>query len=134
MSDPAPIHLPARGGRSYDCGRLTAHFKADGAETGDRYAVSEWVMQPGFTGVGAHSHDANDELFFGTEGTFEILVGEDWRPMKPGDFIRVPAGVTHDFRNLGDAPAALQNVFLPGGFEPMMPQIVQWFADNPEGP
>jgi hypothetical protein len=26
--------------------------------------------------------------------------------------------------------AAFSNVFIPGGFEPMMPAIAKWFAEN----
>ena len=125
-----PIILGPGEGRTYDCGRVIAHFKADGAETGDRYAISEWVMAPGFDGVGAHDHAANDEIFIGTEGECEIRVGDDWRPVRIGTTVRIPAGVTHDFRNLSATRAAMLNVFLPGGFEHMMPQIVRWFAEN----
>jgi mannose-6-phosphate isomerase-like protein (cupin superfamily) len=128
---PQPIVLGPGEGRSYEMGRLRAVFKADGAETGDRYAVSEWLMEPGFDGVGAHSHEANDEIFFVIAGRPEMLVGEDWRAVETGAFLRIPAGVMHDFRNLSDQPAALLNVFIPGGFEGMMPKIVEWFANNP---
>ena len=34
------IFLPPGAGRSYDAGPMHAVFKADGAETGDRYCVS----------------------------------------------------------------------------------------------
>jgi hypothetical protein len=40
--------------------------------------------------------------------------------------------MTHDFRNSGDQPAKLLNVFIPGGFERNMPGIVKWFDDNPD--
>ena len=36
----------------------------------------------------------------------------------------------HDFENRTDARAGLFNVFIPGGFEPKMPMIVKWFAEN----
>jgi mannose-6-phosphate isomerase-like protein (cupin superfamily) len=126
-----PIVLGPGEGRIYEMGRLRAVFKADGAETGDRYAVSEWWMEPGFDGVGAHSHEANDEIFFVIAGRPEMLVGEEWRAVEAGTFLRIPAKVTHDFRNLSDQPAGLLNIFIPGGFEGMMPKIVEWFANNP---
>jgi hypothetical protein len=42
--------------------------------------------------------------------------------------LRIPAGVTHDFENRSTNRAGALNVFLPGGFEVMMPAIVDWFA------
>ena len=47
---------------------MRAVFKADGAETDDRYSVSEWWMEPRNAGPGAHHHEANDEVFYVLEG------------------------------------------------------------------
>ena len=118
-------------GRTYDMGFMRAVFKADGAETNDRYCVSEWWLEPHSPGPGAHSHEANDELFFVLEGTASMLVGERWVKAASGSFLRIPAGVTHDFENRTSARVGLLNVFIPGGFEKNMPSIVKWFADNP---
>lgn len=119
--------LPDGGGRSYCLGAMRAVFKADEEETGARYSVSEWWLEPGCEGPGAHSHEANDEIFYVLEGTPSILTGETWRDLSKGAFVRIPAGVVHDFRNNGGATAGLLNVFLPGGFERNMPMIVDWF-------
>lgn len=124
------IVLPPGDGRRYEMGKLTALFKADEAETRAAYSVSEWILQPGQPGVGAHKHDANDEIFFVLEGAPEILLGEVWGQHRVGAFIRIPQGVMHDFRNRTDRPASLLNVFLPGGFERDMPMIVDWFAEH----
>lgn len=124
------IQLPAGGGRRYEMGKLTALFKVDEADTSAAYSVSEWILQPGQEGVGAHRHEANDEVFVVLEGTPEILIADDWKRFEPGAFLRIPARVTHDFRNLTDRPARLLNFFIPGGFERDMPKIVEWFAQN----
>jgi mannose-6-phosphate isomerase-like protein (cupin superfamily) len=92
-------------------------FKADGEETGDRYCVSEWSVEPHGTGPGPHSHEENDEIFVVTEGTMAFLAGEDWIDAPSGTFLRIPAGMTHDFENRTDEPATAFNVFIPGGFE-----------------
>ncbi len=57
-------------------GLLQARFKADEAEAGARYSVSEWTVHPGFEDVGPHLHEANDELFLVLSGTSELLVGD----------------------------------------------------------
>jgi quercetin dioxygenase-like cupin family protein len=120
------IFLPPGAGRSYDVTPMRAVFKADGEETDERYSVSEWWVEPGQTGPGPHSHEANEELFYVIEGTMSFLAGSEWIEAPRGSFLRIPAGTTHDFENRSDAPAGVLNVFIPGGFEPMMPRLVAW--------
>ena len=125
-----PIVLGPRQGRDYECGTMRAVFKADGVESGDRYSVSEWWLEPHSKGPGAHSHDENDELFLVIEGQPSILVGETWYELAAGSFLMIPAKTMHDFENRTAAPAGLFNVFIPGGFETKMPAIVQWFQQS----
>ena len=117
--------------RSYSLGRMNAVFKTDHGETGNAYSVSEWWLEPKTPGPGAHSHADNVELFYVLAGTASILAGEDWLEAPAGSFLRIPANVTHDFENRTDERVGLLNVFLPGGFEENMPEIVKWFAENP---
>jgi mannose-6-phosphate isomerase-like protein (cupin superfamily) len=124
------IVLPPGGGRRYEMGKLTALFKADEDDTDAAYSISEWILQPGQDGVGAHSHEANEEIFFVLEGSPEILVGDAWLGCETGAFVRIPCGTVHDFRNRADTAARLLNIFMPGGFERDMPKIVDWFAAN----
>jgi mannose-6-phosphate isomerase-like protein (cupin superfamily) len=124
-----PIILPPGGGRAYELGPMRGVFKADGAETEDRYSVSEWSVKPGRPGPGPHHHDDNDEVFLVTAGTMSFLVGDDWVEAPAGTFLRIPAGMTHDFENRGDDPATAFNVFIPGGFEE---RLREWTgADGP---
>ncbi len=128
-----PIVLPPDGGRSYPMDRISAVFKADGGETQDRYSVSEWWLEPDTTGPGAHSHDAEDEVFYVVAGTMSFLVDDEWVDAVAGSFILVPAGVTHDFENRGTVRAGVLNFSTPGGFEVKMPSISEWFRANPAG-
>jgi mannose-6-phosphate isomerase-like protein (cupin superfamily) len=137
MSEPAAspgaaakevIFLAPGAGRHYHAGPMHAVFKADGAETADRYCVSEWWLQAGDSGPGPHSHEDNVELFYVIEGTMSFLAGDRWMDAPAGSFLRVPAGVTHDFENRTTERAGVLNVFLPGGFEVLMPAIVDYFA------
>ncbi len=123
------IFLPPGGGRSYQAGPMHAVFKADGAETANRYCVAEWWLKAGDAGPGPHSHEENVELFYVLEGTMTFLAGERWFEAPAGSFMRIPAGVTHDFENRATVRAGALNVFLPGGFEVMMPAIVDYFAE-----
>lgn len=128
----APIVLRPGKGRSYPMGRISALFKADGAETGGRYSISEWWLEPHTQGPGAHSHP-EDDIFFVIEGTMSFLLGDEWTHAAAGSFVLVPGGVTHDFENRGSARAGVLNFSVPGEFEEDMPGIVEWFAANPPG-
>jgi mannose-6-phosphate isomerase-like protein (cupin superfamily) len=119
-------------GRAYPMGRISALFKADGAETADRYSISEWWLEPHTHGPGAHSHE-EDDVFFVIEGTMSFLVGSDWRDAPQGSFVLVPGGVTHDFENRTSKRAGALNFSIPGGFEESMPGIAEWFAEHPPG-
>ena len=126
-----PIFLERGHGRAYDMGLIKANFKADGDETDNQYSISEWWMEPNTKGIGAHSHDQENEIFYVLEGTMSFLVGDDWRDAEKGSFIFVPAGVQHDFENRSETRAGVLNVFAPGGFEANMPKIVDWFKQHP---
>lgn len=122
--------LPAGEGRVYNCGTMTAVFKADENETGNRYSISEWWLEPHSGGPGPHQHEDNDEVFYGIEGTTSMLVGDEWIEITKGDFVRIPAKTIHDFANRTGEPSGLLNFFIPGGFERNMPAIVKWFEEN----
>jgi mannose-6-phosphate isomerase-like protein (cupin superfamily) len=125
-----PLILGPGEGRTYEMPDMRAVFKADGGETGDGYSISEWWVKPHGMGPGSHSHEANDEIFYGIGGMMSVLVGETWHDVSAGAFLRIPAGTAHDFENRTDEPAGLFNVFIPGGFEKNMPAIVQWYVEN----
>ena len=125
---PAGVIVLAPGeGRHYPCGPMNSVFLADGEETGDRYSASIWWVDPESPGPGAHRHEANEELFYVIEGTMTFLVGDQHVDAAAGTFLRIPAGVTHDFENRTTSRAGALNVFIPGGFEANMPAIVDWF-------
>ena len=124
------IFLPPGAGRSYDVSPMRSVFKADGSETDDRYSVSEWWLEARHPGPGPHSHEANAELFYVVEGTMSFLVGTNWIEAPRGSFLRIPAGTTHDFENRSDARSGVLNVFIPGGFEAIMPRLVAWAAEH----
>lgn len=125
-----PVVLPPGGGRSYPMGRIQAVFKADGAESENRYSISEWWLEPKTTGPGAHAHE-EDDVFYVIAGTMSFLVDSTWVDAEAGSFVLVPAGVTHDFENRSSRRAGVLNFSVPGGFEPNMPGISAWFSENP---
>ncbi len=124
---PGVLHVPPAGGRRYAVGQMESRFLADGPECGDRYCVSEWWLEAGDSGPGAHAHAGNEELFYVLEGTMTFRVGDTWVPVEQGGFLRIPEGVVHDFRNDGGVRAGVLNVFIPGGFEA---PLVAWLGEQ----
>ena len=49
------------------------------------------------------------------EGTFEFMLAGARARGGPGAFHYVPGGVAHGFRNVGDTPARMLIINLPGG-------------------
>ena len=131
-SDRQPVVLAPDSGRTYSMGRITAVFKADGAETAGRYSISEWWLEPNTKGPGAHSH-SEDDVFFVLAGTMSFLVDKTWIDAPAGSFVLIPGGITHDFENRSAVKAGALNFSAPGDFETNMPDIVEWFNQHPPG-
>jgi mannose-6-phosphate isomerase-like protein (cupin superfamily) len=130
QAERAPVHLAPGEGRRYEMGRIHAVFKADGAETADRYSISEWWLEPHTTGPGAHTHP-EDDVFYVLDGTMTFLVGDRWFDAPKGSFVAVPGGTPHDFQNRTDERTGALNISVPGAFEPQMESIVEWFLEHP---
>jgi len=124
------IFLAPGEGRSYAMGRISAVFKADEGETGGKYSISEWWLEPNTEGPGAHSHD-EDDIFYVIEGTMSFLLGDKWVDAAKGSFVLAAGGTTHDFQNRSSTRAGVLNISVPGNFEGSMPAIVDWFAKHP---
>lgn len=124
------VILDPEQGRAYDMGRIRSVFKADGRETGCKYSISEWWLEPHTKGPGTHSHE-EDDIFYVIEGTMSVLVNDRWIAARKGAFILVPGGTPHDFENRSAVRAGVLNFSIPGGFEDDMLPIVEWFRKNP---
>jgi quercetin dioxygenase-like cupin family protein len=84
------------------------------------------VIPPG-NGPIAHIHKENDEAFYLTEGELEFLDGEKTFVASAGDFVFVPRGVRHRFKNLTSTDAKMVFLFTPGGQE----EFALKFGDDP---
>ncbi|MBW8484645.1 cupin domain-containing protein [Actinomadura parmotrematis] len=91
------------------------HYLATGATTGGRFGLYRWEMGPGRSGPDPHFHRTMQESFYVLDGTVQIYDGTDWRACRSGDFVHVPEGGVHGFRNESGEPAAMLIHFSPGG-------------------
>ena len=92
----------------------TAHYLATGATTGGKFGLYRWNMSAQPTGPGPHFHRTMTESFFVIDGIVRIFSGDRWIDARPGDFVHVPEGGLHGFRNESGAPASMLILFSPG--------------------
>jgi mannose-6-phosphate isomerase-like protein (cupin superfamily) len=91
-----------------------ARFVAPGSLTAGRYGLFEWNMRPRTGGSDPHFHRTFSEAFYVVSGTVQLYNGETWIPTNSGEFLYVPEGGIHGFRNDGDAPVSMLILFAPG--------------------
>lgn len=89
-------------------------FVAPGSVTEGRYGLFRFDMRPRSGGPKAHFHRTFSESFYVLDGTVRLFDGADWVSATAGDFLHVPEGGIHAFRNEGDAPASMLILFAPG--------------------
>ena len=91
-----------------------AHYLATGGSTGGAFGLYRWEMGPGPTGPGPHFHRGITESFFVLDGVVRFYDGTRWIDGGPGDFLHVPEGGVHGFRNESGQPASMLLLFTPG--------------------
>jgi mannose-6-phosphate isomerase-like protein (cupin superfamily) len=91
-----------------------ASYLATGASTDGRFGLYRWDMAAAPTGPGPHFHRTMSESFFVLSGTVRLYDGEGWRSATAGDFLYVPPGGIHGFRNESGEPASMLILFAPG--------------------
>lgn len=92
----------------------TARFVAPGSATQGRFGLYEWHMPAGAGGADAHFHRTFSESFYVMTGTVRLYDGQRWISATAGDFLHVPEGGVHGFRNDSDAAASMLILFAPG--------------------
>ena len=95
-------------------GASKASYIATGESTGGRFGLYRWDMAPGTPGAAAHFHRTISESFFIISGKVGLFDGENWTEATSGDFLYVPEGGLHGFRNASDQPASMLILFAPG--------------------
>ncbi|GAA0915255.1 cupin domain-containing protein [Streptomyces thermoalcalitolerans] len=100
--------------------RLTGHetfsVKVTSEQTDGALALMDGTVEPGYGNV-PHIHSKEDEAFYVLTGEFEFLNGNQRFTAGPGDFIYIPKGTRHAFRNVAREPARLLVFYTPAGPE-----------------
>ena len=95
-------------------GLVKYHYLANQQATGGDYGLYRVDISPNGGGPGPHFHRAMSEAFFVLSGTVKLYDGNDWIDGHPNDFLFVPPGGIHGFRNEADAPTSILMLFAPG--------------------
>jgi len=92
----------------------TVHYLATGATTNGQFGLYRWEMGPNRGGPDPHFHRSISESFYVLTGTIKIYDGTSWLDTHPGDWVHVPEGGVHGFRNESGEPASMLLHFAPG--------------------
>jgi mannose-6-phosphate isomerase-like protein (cupin superfamily) len=92
-------------------------FLATGEATGGQYSLFHVFIPSGPPGPLPHRHRGADEFFFVVEGRVDVLFGDAWHTLEPGQFLHVPRGTLHTFGNVTADAARMLSGFVPSGFE-----------------
>jgi quercetin dioxygenase-like cupin family protein len=95
-------------------GLVKYHYLANQEDTAGDYGLYRVDLSPQAGGPGPHFHRAMSEAFFVLSGAIKLYDGNDWKDGNQGDFLYVPPGGVHGFRNEADDPASILMLFAPG--------------------
>ena len=90
------------------------HYLATGASTDGLFGLYRWEMGAEASGPGPHFHRTIAESFYVLAGSIRIYDGRRWMDTRAGDFVHVPIGGIHGFRNESGEPASMLIHFAPG--------------------
>ena len=105
------------GGAPPDRGNPTGtrvSYLATGEGTGGLFGLYKWEFSDAVSGPGPHFHRTLAESFYILAGEVTVYDGKEWVKASPGDFLHVPPGGLHGFRNESGAPASMLLHFAPG--------------------
>ena len=91
---------------------------ADRNDTGGRWSMMEQLLPKG-SGPGPHKHTWSDETFYMLDGEITLLVGDETRTARKGDFIMVPRDTRHAFR-VDSETARFLNGYTPASMKALV--------------
>ncbi|UUV31550.1 quercetin 2,3-dioxygenase [Amycolatopsis roodepoortensis] len=110
------VHTPAGEGQTLWVMGDTYTIKATEKDTNGALSLIEASVPPG-EGPPPHWHAREDEAYYLLSGSLEVLGDDRTFMAHAGDFVFIPRGTRHRFKNVGLHTARLLFLFTPGGFE-----------------
>ena len=97
-----------------EAGKDAIHYLATTETTRGEFGLYRVEMSARAGGPRTHFHKSISESFYILDGTVRLYDGAQWIDAGKGDFLHVPQGGLHAFRNDSDAPAEMLLLFTPG--------------------
>ena len=104
-------------------------FLVTGAQSDGAYFIMEAIVPPA-GGPPPHIHHREQESFYVLEGMLDIKMNDRVVQAKTGDFVHIPRGTVHAFRNSGTESARLLLIFSPGGMERFFEETLEQVQDR----
>ena len=120
------VYVPAGDGLTKWFSGDVYTIKASRESTSGSLGVVEATVPPG-GGPIAHAHTKNDEAFYILSGELEFLDGTRKFMARTGDFIFIPRGIRHRFKNTGTHATRMLFILTPGG-----PEGAFAYGDEPQ--
>lgn len=120
-------------GRSYWGPGDRYTFLVTGDETDGAY-FSMLAVVPPMGGPPPHTHRDEDETFYILEGHPTFRLGDERVQAGPGDFVNIPRGMLHCFRNFTDEPVRMILTFTPSGIERFFEETLERAYDLTQEP
>lgn len=89
-------------------------YLATAVQTDGEFGLYRYTMTGPPSGPGPHFHRTISESFFVLSGDVQLYDGGDWVDASSGDFLHVPVGGVHGFRNVSGRPVEMLLLFAPG--------------------
>lgn len=104
-----------------------------GQETNNAFFQFEAIVPRG-GGPPPHVHSKEEESFYVVSGSLEILLGDKIYKAKRGDFVFIPRGTVHRFKNVGSDTAVQLVTFVPAGMEEFFREVFPEATDRNQAP
>jgi mannose-6-phosphate isomerase-like protein (cupin superfamily) len=78
-----------------------------------RQSLAEARLAPG-RATTPHHHAATEEIYYILAGVAAMTIGDETRPVGPGDAIAIPPGLRHTIRNTGGEELVFLCTCAPG--------------------
>ena len=97
-----------------EMGEVSVHLIAKSDSTDNRFGLFRWDMPAKAGGPAPHFHKTFSESFYVLSGHVDVYDGDRWTKTSKGDYLLVPEGGIHAFKNDSNEPASMLILFAPG--------------------